>query len=270
MRTIFIAEIGENHLGDIRAAKDLIKNAAYAGADYVKFQSYTQNTFQQSDPEYDWFKKVALSNEAHIELMETARRNNVRFLTAPFDMERARFVCEELKLTEIKVASAMLLNFKMLDYFNSIGVETLFISTGMAVLPEIEQSLQYLRNIPHIYLLHCVTQYPCSDNEANLRAITALQQRFNLPVGYSDHTIGIDACVSAAALGAIVIEKHFTFDKSCTEGTDHILSATPDDFKDMVAKIRRVELFLGDGNKKPSHGERQIMDFVRNRFSKNE
>ena len=131
---------------------------------------------------------------------------------------------------------------------------------------EIEEALKHINNISDIYLLHCTTQYPSKDEDANLKAILTLQKEFNLPVGYSDHTLGIDACVSAATLGASVIEKHFTFDKDCSVGTDHVLSATPDEFKDMVEKVKRIEVLLGDGVKKPSESEKDIVQFVRTRF----
>lgn len=269
MHTIFIAEIGENHLGNIEIAKMLIKKAAEAGADYVKFQSYKPKNFRSTDPEYEWFKKVYLTDNDHFTLKEHSKACGIKFLTSPFSLERAKFICEKLGLKEIKIASGMMLNFKVLDYLNYIGLEKIFVSTGMANLEEIRRTLSHLNKIPNIYLLHCVTQYPCKDNEANLRAIALLRKEFALSVGYSDHTIGIDACIAAATLGAVVIEKHFTFDKNCTEGTDHILSATADDFKDMVTRIRRLEVLLGNGDKKPSTREVKIRDFVRNRFCEN-
>ena len=265
-KTILIAEIGENHIGQIGLAKRLVEEAAEAGADIVKFQSYRGKDFKDDDPEKEWFTKVELSNEAHFELKAMAEEKSVEFLSAPFSMERARFLREDLGLRKIKIASGMMLNFAVLDYLNSTGVHTVFLSTGMATLSEISEALEHIRAISNIYLLHCVTQYPCKDEEANLRAIWTLQREFNLPVGYSDHTMGIDACIAAVALGASVIEKHFTFDKNCPEGTDHTLSATADEFKEMVDRTRRVEALLGNGVKKPSGREREIIEFVRQRF----
>lgn len=266
MSCIIIAEIGENHIGNINLAKRMIQDAAQAGADIVKFQSYLGKDFKDDDPEKDWFTKVQLSNEAHFELKKYAEENGVEFLSSPFSLERAQFLCESLGLRKIKIASGMMLNFKVLDYLNSVNIDTIFVSTGMATLEEIKESLNHIRNIPNIYLLHCVTQYPCKDEEANLRAIPTLQKEFHLPVGYSDHTIGIDACIASVALGASVIEKHFTFDKNCPEGTDHILSASVGEFREMVEKIRKVEVLLGSGIKEPSFGEKEILRFVRGRF----
>jgi len=265
-KATIIAEIGENHLGQIELAKRMIEQAAEAGANIVKFQSYRGIDFKEDDPERDWFTRVELSNEAHFELREFSMENGVEFLSSPFSLERARFLCEELKLNKIKIASGMMMNFRVLDYINSSDTETVFLSTGMATLDEISEALKHLQNISNIFLLHCVTQYPCREEEVNLQAILTLQNKFNLPVGYSDHTLSIDACLAAVAMGATVIEKHFTLDKNCQEGTDHILSATQDELKKMVETIRRIEVMLGDGVKQPSSGENKIVDFVRTRF----
>ena len=265
-RTLIIAEIGENHIGEIKLAKRMIAQAAEAGADMVKFQSYHGKDFKDDDPEKDWFAKVELSNEAHFELKRFSEKNGVEFLSAPFSMERAKFLCEEIGLRKIKVASGMMMNYELLDYLNSSNINTIFLSTGLATLFEIAEALKHLKRIPIVYVLHCVTQYPCKDEEANLRAILTLQKEFKFPVGYSDHTIGIDACVASVSLGASVIEKHFTFDKNCTEGTDHIISATAEEFKMMVKKIKRLEVLLGEGVKEPSSGEKLILRFARDRF----
>lgn len=267
MKTTIIAEIGENHLGNIKLAKRMIKDATHAGVDIVKFQSYWGDDFKDDDPEKEWFAKVELTNDVHFELKEFAEQNGVEFLSAPFSMERAKFLCEELGLKKIKIASGMMMNFDLLDYLNSSNINAVFLSTGLATLHEIAEALKHLKNIPIVYVLHCVTQYPCRDEEANLRAILTLQKEFKLSVGYSDHTIGIDACVASVSLGASVIEKHFTFDKNYSEGTDHILSATPVEFKEMVEKIKRIEIMLGDGIKQPSKSEKDIIKFVRTRFS---
>ena len=202
MSCIIIAEIGENHLGDLHLAKQMIADAAKSGADIVKFQSYLGKDFKTDDPEKEWFTKVELSNEAHFELREFSMENGVEFLSSPFSLERARFLCEELKLNKIKIASGMMMDFRVLDYINSSDTETVFLSTGMATLGEISEALKHLQNISNTFLLHCVTQYPCREEEANLKAILTLQNKFNLPVGYSDHTLSIDACLVAVALGA--------------------------------------------------------------------
>jgi sialic acid synthase SpsE len=264
--TIIIAEIGENHLGDINLAKKMIVDAAKSRANIVKFQSYRGRDFKVDDPERDWFTRVELSNESHVELMEIAEKNKIEFLSSPFSLERTRFLCEDLGLRKIKIASGMMLNFPVLDYINYMKIDTVYLSTGMATLNEINTALEHLKDVPNKYLMHCVTQYPCKDEEANLRAILTLQNEFKLPVGYSDHTVGIDACLTAFILGAEVIEKHFTFDKNCPEGTDHIISMTDVELKELVTKINKIELLLGDGVKEPSKGEAEIIEFVRNRF----
>jgi len=261
-----IAEIGENHIGDVNIAKSLIEKAALAGADYVKFQSYRPETFRLDDPEYEWFKKVSLSDEAHFDLKEYAEKHGIRFLSSPFSVERAGFLIERLGLKEIKIASGVMLNIPMLDCINT-KAETVFLSTGMATADEIKKSIKHLGNVPNLFILHCTTQYPCKDEEANLKAILGLKKTFpEYRIGYSDHTLGREACLAAAAVGAEVVEKHFTFDRNAKEGTDHILSVDPDELSKMVNSVRKIELLLGEEGKKPVSSEREIKEFVRNRF----
>jgi len=265
-KTTIIAEIGENFIGDMKIAKKLIVDAAAAGADYVKFQSYQPQTFRPDDPEYDWFKKVSLSDNDHKELMKVAAKEGIQFMSAPFDLDRAKLLCEDLGCKDIKIASGMMMNFDLLDYIND-HAETVFLSTGMATVDEIKQAFSRLNKVARVYILHCVTQYPCEDVNANLLAIKSLQTSFpENEIGYSDHTLGTEAAVMAVALGATVIEKHFTFDKNAKEGTDHVLSVEPEELKEMVAQIRRAELMLGSAEKNPTESEKGITDFVRNRF----
>lgn len=266
MRTIIIAEIGENHIGDIEIAKRLIKEASHAGADYVKFQSYTKETFKRDDPEYEWFERVSLSDETHFLFKEHAQNCGIKFLSSPFSLERAKFLCEKLGLREIKIASGMMLNFPVLDYVND-HTETVFLSTGMATIAEIKEVLSHLNKVKICYILHCVTQYPCRDEEANLLAIKTLQKKFpNYNIGYSDHTKGYLACLVAVALGVKVIEKHLTLDKKQKEGTDHILSVEPDELKEIIQNIRKIEQLLGSDKKEPTLSEQKIKDFIRKRF----
>ena len=143
-KVIIIAEIGENHLGNLNLAKKMIKDAATAGADIVKFQSYFGRNFKVDDPEKEWFTKVELSNEAHFELKKVVELHGVKFLSSPFSLERAKFLCENLGLKKIKVPSGMMMNFKVLDYLNSANIDTIFISTGMANLEEIKQSINVI------------------------------------------------------------------------------------------------------------------------------
>lgn len=266
---LIIAEIGENHGGDWDLARRMVVLAAQAGADVVKFQSYRGRDVSEQDPEREWFTRVELSDDLHRELKGLAVQQGVGFLSSPFTVERARFLCEKLGLRAIKIASSEMLNRPLLAYVNR-HADTVYLSTGMATLEEIGQALGWLDEVDEVVILHCVTQYPLGDSEANLRSITALQEAFpDRVIGYSDHTVGVVAPVAAAALGARVIEKHFTLDKSLP-GTDHVLSATPEEFRTMVEQIRRVEELLGETRKLPTAGELKIRDFVRSRFPKTE
>jgi len=245
----------------------MIGEAARAGADMVKFQSYRGADVSPEDPERDWFSKVELSDPMHRDLKACAEKEGVGFLSAPFTVERARYLCDGLGLRHIKIASSEMLNFALLDYVAQ-KTRTVFLSTGMATLQEVGQALERLRQVPELCILHCVTQYPAEDHEANLRAIATLSKTFSgRSVGYSDHTIGIEAAVAAVGQGAVVVEKHFTLSKSLP-GTDHILSATPEEFGEMARRIRRVERLLGDGVKAPVERERAIRGAVRNRWRK--
>jgi len=262
-----IAEIGENHAGDVELAKDMIARAAEAGADIVKFQSYRGQDVDDDDPEREWFTQVELSDDAHRELMEAAEANGVRFLSAPFTLERAELLVEGLGLDTIKVASSEMLNFRLLDYLNG-RVATLYISTGLATIDEIRDAVGHLDRVEDVVVMHCVTQYPTAEEDANLRAIAALVDAFpEHRIGYSDHTLGSTAALLAAALGATAIEKHFTVDRSLP-GTDHELSLLPDELAEMVRGIRQAEAMLGPGVKEPTAGELEIREFVRTRFPK--
>jgi sialic acid synthase SpsE len=265
-KTIIIAEIGENHIGDMDIAKSLISKAKDAGADYVKFQSYRLENFNPKDEEYEWFKKVSLSDEAHYMLKEHASGCGIKFLSAPFSPERARFLCEELGLKDIKIASGMMMRDDLLDYVNK-HAQRVFLSTGMADVDEIRRSVSRLGDVQDLYILHCVTQYPCQDEDANLLAIEVLKKEIpGYHIGYSDHTIGKLAALGAVAMGAQAIEKHFTFDRKAKEGTDHELSLDFEGLSEAVKEIRRLEVLMGDGAKVPAAGEKAIRDFVRNRF----
>jgi len=265
--TTIIAEIGENHLGDWNRARDMIAAAAQAGADIVKFQSYRGCDVADDDPEKEWFGRVEVPDAMHEELMALAQQHGVQFLSTPFTVERARFLCEHLGLRAIKIASSEMINAPLLDYVNG-RADTVYLSTGLSTLDEVRQAVRHLGRVRELVIMHCVTQYPAQDEDANLRALEALHRAFpEHAIGYSDHTLGITACLAAVALGATVIEKHFTMDKSLP-GTDHVLSATPDELRDMVAQIQRVEHLLGQAHKQPVPAELAIRDAVRGRFAK--
>jgi N,N'-diacetyllegionaminate synthase len=266
-KTIIIAEIGENHLGDMARAREMIAEAADAGADMVKFQSYLAAEVAEDDPEKEWFAQVQLSDEAHYELKAYTEQHGVEFLSSPFSLNRARLLCEGLGLKKIKIASSELLNFPLLDYINR-HADTVFLSTGMGTIEEIKQATARLSKVKACYIMHCITQYPTEPKDANLNAITTLKAEFpGHHIGYSDHVIGIQAALTAVALGAEVIEKHFTLDKNLP-GTDHILSADPTELRQLVDGIREVETLLGSHDKKPTADEDKIKSFVRSRFPK--
>lgn len=262
-----IAEIGENHVGDWDLARRMVVEAARAGADIVKFQSYRGDDVSDEDPEKAWFKQVELPDALHLEFAQLAKEHGVEFLSAPFTIERAQWLCERMGLSAIKIASSELTNGPLLDYLNG-RVDTVYLSTGMATLDEIHRALGYLGAVPQVVIMHCVTQYPLKDEDANLNAIQLLRQTFPAhPVGYSDHTVGLLAPVLAVALGASVIEKHFTLDKSLP-GTDHVLSVTPQELNNLVQWIRQSERLLGIAEKRPLAAELEIRDRFRQRFPK--
>ncbi|HMZ27952.1 MAG TPA: N-acetylneuraminate synthase family protein [Elusimicrobiota bacterium] len=266
-KTLTIAEIGENHLGQMDIAEKMIEEAARAGADVVKFQSYRGRDVRPDDPERAWFDRVALSDEDHRRLMRCARKNRVEFLSAPFSMERARFLVEGLGLRKIKVASSEMTNAPLLAYLRA-RVSTVYLSTGLADLGEVRRAVARLKGGPSVCVMHCVTQYPTPDHRANLRAIPLLAKTFPAcAIGYSDHTLGTTASLAAVALGARVIERHFTLSPALP-GTDHVLSSTPAEWRTLVDGVRRVEAMLGVEKKTPSPEERQIRRFVRTRWAK--
>lgn len=265
-----IAEIGENHCGDLARAREMVAEAARAGADIAKFQSYSGADVAPDDPEREWFDDVGLSREAHHELAAACRAEGIRFLSAPFTVEWASFLVRDLGCTEVKVASSEMLNFALLDELVASRVHTVYLSTGLATLDEVRTAVDRLAGVARVVVMHCVTQYPTSDEDAGLRAIEALGTAFpEVDVGYSDHTLGTVAPVVAAALGATVIEKHFTLDRSLP-GTDHVLSVLPSELATMVTDLRRASAMLGRIGKAPIPAEREIAELVRRRFPKPE
>ena len=266
-KVLVTAEICENHLGDMEMARRMIHEASDAGADIAKFQSYRGTDVAEDDPERDWFSEVELSDAMHHELKALAEAEGIEFMSSPFTVERAHFLCQDLGLTKIKIASSEMLNFPLLDYVNG-HANTVFLSTGLATLDEVKEAVGHLGKVENLYILHCTTQYPCTDQDANLCAITTLREAFpQHKVGFSDHTIGLVAPLAAVALGATVIEKHFTLAKALP-GTDHVLSVTPEELRQLASSIRRLEAQLGRAEKAPVAGERPIIQFVRTRFAK--
>jgi len=267
-----IAEAGVNHNGDIQLAGKMIEAAAEAGADAVKFQSFRaerlvtseaekanyqkKNTGNDRETQYEMLKKLELNEIQHRELMEHCQRKNILFLSTPFDLESAALL-GKIGVQAYKISSGDLTNIPLIEAVASCR-RPVIISTGMGGLGEVEAAVAAAKRMKNeeLILLHCTTSYPAAYREVNLRAMLTLKEAFQLPVGYSDHTPGLEIPAAAAALGARVIEKHFTFDKDLP-GPDHRISLAPDELKDMVRYIRNVEAALGDGSKSCTAGEKE-------------
>ncbi|MBS4406706.1 N-acetylneuraminate synthase [Campylobacter vulpis] len=268
-KVLIIAEAGVNHNGDLNLAKKLIEQAAKAGADVVKFQTFKakdcvsvsakkakyqlENTTKE-ESQLEMIKKLELSYEAHFELIEHCKKHGIAFLSTPFDLRSVEFL-RELDLPYFKIPSGEITN---LPYLKAVAKckKKVFLSTGMANLGEIEAALEILRKngTKKITLLHCNTEYPTPFEDVNLNAIKTLKEAFKLEVGYSDHTEGIVASLGAVALGAVVIEKHFTLDKTM-EGPDHRASLEFEELRTLCKSIRELEKALGSGIKKASKSE---------------
>lgn len=279
--TFIIAEIGVNHNGDVNLAKNLIKSASECGVDAVKFQTFksedlvTQNTktakYQEKNTnessQLEMLKKLELTFEDFKELKEYALKCNVMFISSPFDIKSVDLL-EKLDVSLYKLGSGELNNFELIDYVQKTG-KPIILSTGMATLDEIQETYDFIVNKDNLTILHCITGYPTSFEEANLNFIKTLQSKFNLPIGFSDHSPGIELPIAAVALGACVVEKHFTLDKDL-EGPDHKASLNPKEFKAMVDAIRNVEVALGDGIRKFSENELEIKKIARKSIILNE
>jgi len=278
-RSVFIiAEAGVNHNGSLELAKKLVDAAVAAGADAVKFQTFvpeevvsasaTRAPYQKAnmrgreESQLEMIRRLALSEEDFRILKDYCDRAGIVFLSTPFDC-RSVDLLEALGVPLFKIPSGELTNHRFLRYVAARG-KPLVVSTGMATLGEVEEAVEVLRQAgaQEITLLHCTTAYPAPYEEVNLRAMLTLKQAFGLPVGYSDHTPGIEVAVAAVALGACVVEKHFTLDRRM-EGPDHRASLEPQELAAMVGAIRNVEKALGDGIKRPGAGERENMPYAR-------
>ena len=272
-----VAEIGVNHNGDVRLAKKLIDAAKDAGADAVKFQAfktekvvtkyaekanYQKETTGLSESQYNMIRRLELKDEEFKELFNYAEKNNIIFLSSAFDKDSVDLL-DYLGVPAFKVASGEITDFPLLKYIAE-KKKPIILSTGMSTVDEIEDALKVIRErgIEDIVLLHCVTSYPAEIEDANLMVIETLRRRFKLPVGFSDHTLGITAPIAAAVLGAVLIEKHFTLDRTLP-GPDHRTSLEPDELKDMIKSIRDVEKALGDGIKKLTEDEERIKKVAR-------
>lgn len=271
-----IAEAGVNHNGELARAKEMVAAAAEAGADFVKFQAFNAAelvTAEGASAAYqsrnagvsrqrDLLAELELNIDEIRALAAEAEARGVGFLCTPFDVAMTPALID-MGMRCIKIGSGELTNAPALRQFAGFGLP-IFLSTGMATLAEVEAAIAVLRGegARDITLLHCTSLYPAPAETANLRAMTTMADRFGLPVGYSDHTLGDHVAVAAVALGACVIEKHFTLDRSLP-GPDHAASVEPGELAALVRRLRETARALGDGIKQPAPGEAEIAKLVR-------
>ena len=275
-RTLIIAEAGVNHNGKLELAKELIKKAKESGADVVKFQTFNPEALASKysgmaryqidntghdEAQVDMLNKLMLDHSSFEFLSRYCKDIGITFLSTPFDLESIHFLNNLQNMW--KIPSGEITNYPYLIEIAKTG-KPVILSTGMSSLEEVETAYNLLRDngSGEISLLHCTTEYPTPIGDVNLRAMITLKNRFNCQVGYSDHTLGIEVPIAAVAMGATIIEKHFTLDRNM-EGPDHKASLEPDELKAMVKAIRNIENALGDGIKRISESERKNINIAR-------
>ena len=280
MKTIIIAEAGVNHNGDIEIAKKLIDAAVEAKVDYVKFQTFKtealvsktakkadyqiENTGSPAESQYEMIKKLELDVDTHHVLIAYCKSKGIKFLSTAFDLDSVDLLTN-LNIDFFKIPSGEITN---LPYLEKIAAQKkpVIISTGMCTMAEVTEAYNVFikKGIAHddIIILHCNTEYPTPMHDVNLNAMISIQKELDVPIGYSDHTLGIEVPIAAVAMGAVCIEKHFTLDRKM-EGPDHRASLEPDELKAMVSAIRNIETAMGDGVKKPSKSEQKNIAIAR-------
>lgn len=278
-KTLIIAEAGVNHNGNIKLAHQLIDAAVDAGADIIKFQTFTadaivtknlekavyqKDTTGEGGTQYEMIKKLELDRNAHLSLMKHCAKRDIEFLSAPFDHDSIDLLME-MGLKRFKIPSGEITNLPYLEHIGKCG-KPIILSSGMSTIQEVRAALGILENAgtirEKITILHCNTEYPTLMADVNLMAMVTIWKKLGVQVGYSDHTLGIEVPVAAVALGASIIEKHFTLDRSL-DGPDHKASLEPDELKAMVTAIRNIEYALGDGIKRASKSEIKNLPIVR-------
>jgi N,N'-diacetyllegionaminate synthase len=276
---VVIAEVGVNHNGDLELAKQLISLAAEAGADYVKFQTfkpdslvtkaaeaapYQRSSLEKINSQHELLSKYELSDDDHHELIENCNREGIKFLSSAFDLHSVRYL-HSLGMELFKVPSGEITNYPYLEMVGQFANEV-YLSSGMSNLDEISAAIEVLETSgcsrKRITVLQCNTAYPTPLADVNLRAMATISQHLDVKVGYSDHTLGYEIAIAAVAMGAQVIEKHFTLNRT-SEGPDHKASLEPDELKQMIISIRNVELALGNAEKNPTESELQNLQVVR-------
>lgn len=279
-KVLIIAEAGVNHNGSIELAKRLVDEAVNAGVDYIKFQTFKseklvskaakqaeyqqKNIGHEGESQYTMLKRLELSPADHEVLIDYCNSKGIMFFSTAFDMDSIDYL-HSLNLGLWKIPSGEITNFPYLRKIATFG-EPIILSTGMSELNEIEEAIQVLIKYgvakEDLTVLHCTTEYPTPFKDVNLKAMLQIGEKFGVKIGYSDHTKGIEVPIAAVALGATVIEKHFTLDKTM-EGPDHKASLEPDELKAMVTSIRNIENALGSGHKHVSDSERKNIEIVR-------
>jgi len=276
-KVFIIAEAGVNHNGKLKLAYKLVDKAKEAGVDAVKFQTFNPKklvskmakmaTYQKKNigkekTQQEMLSELSLKKEDFLKIKDYCDKNGIMFLSTPFDEDSADFL--EPLVPYFKIGSGEITNLPFLRHIASKR-KPIILSTGMSYLGEVETAVNTIKAMNseiELYLLHCTTNYPCPINEVNLKAMHTLREAFKLPIGYSDHTQGIEVPIAAVAMGAQIIEKHFTLDNTM-EGPDHKASLEPEELKEMALKIRNIELALGDGIKKPNESEIKIKQVAR-------
>ena len=278
-KTFIIAEAGVNHNGDMKMAKELIHEAKKAGVSAIKFQTFIANksiskfapkakyqieSTSIDESQLEMCKSLELSDSEHYEIFEECKKNKIEFISTPFDKESIELLLK-LKVKKIKVASSELNNYPFLIDIAKTKKD-IILSTGMGTLKEIKEALKLFKKHglkkDRITIMHCNTAYPTPFKDANLNAILTIKNSLKVKVGYSDHTLGIEAPIAAVAIGAEIIEKHFTLDRNL-HGPDHRSSVEPAELIKIVESIRNIEIAMGSGIKKPSNSEKKIILIAR-------
>tara|TARA_Y100001980_G_C14556714_1_gene349566 strand:+ start:8372 stop:9388 length:1017 start_codon:yes stop_codon:yes gene_type:complete len=279
-RPTIIAEAGVNHNGSIKIAKKMIDIAAKAGADYVKFQTFKANLLvtknalkanyqkrlsdNKNESQFNMLHKLELSYQDHVNLIKHSKKRRIKFLSTPFDNESVELL-SKLRMKIFKIPSGEITNLPYLRKIGSLG-KPIILSTGMSELDEVKNALNIIlkagSRLGDIIVMHCNTDYPTRMQDVNLKAMLTLRDQLGVSVGYSDHTLGIEVPIAAAAMGAKVIEKHFTLDRSM-KGPDHAASIDPVGLKNMIGSIRNVSMALGSGIKAPTKSELENITTVR-------
>jgi N,N'-diacetyllegionaminate synthase len=279
MKTTVIAEAGVNHNGSMEIAEKLVFAAKTSGADIVKFQTFSAKTLVtqsapkaqyqinskfQSETQFQMLKKLELSEKMHLELIRLCNRINIKFLSTAFDQDSVDLL-RKLGQTTFKIPSGEITNLPLIRHIAK-NAENLILSTGASTLLEIEQALDVIYKSglskEYVTVLHCTSAYPTPLEDVNLSAMQEISRKFEIKVGYSDHTLGTEVSIIAAALGASIIEKHFTMNRNF-DGPDHKASLEPDELESMIKAIRNIEKIVGTGIKKIMPSEKNNLHIIR-------